>query len=133
MFEVGRVYRRRDIHAKYGGQEQGGISTPSDRPYIFLFSSPRGAEHGYIDGPKPNGQYLYTGEGQRGDMELIRGNRSIRDHLTNRKSLYLFEQTHKGFVRFFGEMAYHSHYEKIGQDTEGHQRKIIVFVLDQVK
>jgi len=133
MFEVGQQYRRRALHELYGGQEQGGISTPSSHPFIFLFSSPRGAEHGYVDGPKPNGQYLYTGEGQRGDMEFIRGNRSIRDHLSDKKALFLFEQTQPGFVRFYGEMAYHSHYEKIGPDTEGRPRKVIVFVLERVK
>jgi 5-methylcytosine-specific restriction protein A len=133
MFVVGQEYRRRDLHVKYGGQQQGGISTPSDHPYIFLFSSPRGEEHGYADGPKPNGQYTYTGEGQRGDMEFSRGNRAIRDHAKDRKSLYLFEETRRGYVRFYGEMAYHSHYEKIGPDTEGHQRNMIVFVLERVK
>jgi 5-methylcytosine-specific restriction protein A len=46
--------RRRDIHAVYGGQQQGGICTPSDHPVIFLFT------YGYGDGwtddgsPRPN-------------------------------------------------------------------------------
>jgi hypothetical protein len=39
MFEVGRVYNRRlEIHQPYGGQRQGGISTPRDWPFIFLFT-----------------------------------------------------------------------------------------------
>ncbi len=39
MFEVGRVYNRRlEIHEPYGGQRQGGISTPRDWPFIFLFT-----------------------------------------------------------------------------------------------
>lgn len=133
MFEVGKEYRRRALHELYGGQEQGGISTPSRHPFLFLFATPNGEKHGYFDGEKPNGQYLFTGEGQRGDMEFLRGNRSIRDHLADRKTLYLFEHTRTGHVRFHGEMVYSTHYEKIGPDTEGHQRKVIVFVLDAVK
>ena len=36
MFEVGRVYNRRlGIHEPYGGQRQGGISTPRDWPFIY--------------------------------------------------------------------------------------------------
>jgi hypothetical protein len=50
-FQVGRVYNRRaDIHGPYGGQQQGGISTPSRYRCIFLFSSPSGRQHGYQDG-----------------------------------------------------------------------------------
>ena len=40
-FEVGRVYSRRaDIHNPYGGQQQGGICTPSRVPCLFLFTGP---------------------------------------------------------------------------------------------
>jgi hypothetical protein len=51
MFEVGRVYdRRREIHKPYGGQHQGGISTPRGRPFVLLFTSPTGEQYGYKDG-----------------------------------------------------------------------------------
>jgi 5-methylcytosine-specific restriction protein A len=46
-----RAYnRRRDIHVVYGGQQQGGICTPSDHPVIFLFTGEAGGQHGYGDG-----------------------------------------------------------------------------------
>lgn len=79
-FPVGSYWKRSDIHALLGGQEQGGISTPSKKPYIIIFSSPRGEEFGYEDGRNPDGFYHYTGEGQVGDMQWVRGNRAIRDH-----------------------------------------------------
>jgi hypothetical protein len=52
-FELGRTYNRRDdIHARFGGQRQGGISTPSGVPYIFLFTGESGEQYGYgWDGP----------------------------------------------------------------------------------
>jgi len=38
-FVIGQVYRRRsDIHERYAGQSQGGISTPQAAPLIFLFT-----------------------------------------------------------------------------------------------
>jgi 5-methylcytosine-specific restriction protein A len=66
MFIKGNLYRRRDLHALYGGQQQGGISTPPAHPFIFLFTSPRGEEYGCIDGWQKDGvTFLYTGEERR--------------------------------------------------------------------
>jgi 5-methylcytosine-specific restriction protein A len=81
MFELGKTYNRRaDIHAKFGGQQQGGCSTPTDHPFIFLFTGKSGEQYGYEDGWDADGVFLFTGEGQLGDMEFVRGNRAIRDH-----------------------------------------------------
>jgi hypothetical protein len=90
-FEVGRTYRRRDIHAGHGGQQQGGISTPQGRPYLLLFTG-TGEHYGYHDGWDKNGVFLYSGEGQIGDMKFTGGNKAIRDHSKNGKDLHLFEQ-----------------------------------------
>lgn len=107
MFVIGKVYRRRDLHAEFGGQEQGGISTPSDHNLIFLFTGESGKKYGYSDRWTNDGIFLYTGERQVGDMEFVRGNRAIRDHAEDGKDLHLFAQTpDKRFVRYEGQMAY---------------------------
>ena len=80
MFEVGHEYRRRDLHAQYGGQGQGGISTPRSQPIILLFTSGRGEEHGYTDYWLDPDTLVYTGEGRYGDMVFVHGNVVIRDH-----------------------------------------------------
>jgi 5-methylcytosine-specific restriction enzyme A len=90
MFTLGQSYVRREIHAPYGGQMQGGISTPANHPIILIFTGEQGHEHGYHDGWE-NGVFLYTGEGQIGDMQSIRGNQAIRDHQINGKDLHVFE------------------------------------------
>jgi tetratricopeptide (TPR) repeat protein len=80
-FEVGKVYSRtRDIHDIIGGSRQSGISTPKNWPRIFLFTGTSGEQHGYQDGWDTEGVFPFFGEGQRGDMELVRGNRAIGDH-----------------------------------------------------
>lgn len=129
-FVSGGVYRRRvDIHARYGGQEQGGISTPKDTPYVFLFTGESGTAHGYEDGWTTEGVFRYTGEGQRGDMKMDAGNLAIRDHRKNGKSLLLFTAHSKGHVRLLGE------FNCIGQsickhpDTDGEMRDAFVFDL----
>ena len=106
-FEVGEVYnRRRAVHGRYGGQPQGGMSTPKDHPVIFLFTGEGGAEHGYRDEFKPDGTYHYTGEGQRGDMSFVRSNRALRDHQADGKRVHLFEAIGGGDVRYVGEVTY---------------------------
>lgn len=132
-FEVGRTYRRiSDIHGHYGGQRQGGISTPSDHPYVFLFTGDAGENYGYRDGFKPDGTFWYTGEGQVGDMKMERGNAAIRNHHAAGKTLILFEYEAKGWVRCLGEATYLAHHTEQRPDRNGDMRDAIVFELDLV-
>ncbi len=137
MFEKGKEYHRRsDIHAAYGGQEQGGISTPSKHPYIFLFSAETGEQFGYNDGwidTDRHTLFRYSGEGQRGDMTMTRGNRAIRDHAENGKQLHLFQRSRHGYYRYLGEFEYVSHLvEERTVDADGRTRQAIVFMLRRV-
>ncbi len=134
MFEIGEVYnRRREIHEKFGGQQQGGISTPSDKPFIFLFTGERGEDYGYKDGWNDEGIFLYTGEGQLGDMEFVRGNLAIRDHSETGKALHVFKNIGKGQCEYVGEFICSSWEWRIGSDYTGNKRKIIVFHLTEEK
>lgn len=50
--------------------------------------------------------FLYTGEGQMGDMAFVRGNRAIRDHAANGKDIVFFETLGNGKgCRFLGDFA----------------------------
>jgi 5-methylcytosine-specific restriction protein A len=69
-FEPGGIYNRvRHIHDVYGGQRQGGISTPKAAPLIFLFTGEAGDQYGYHDGLRDDGTFAYTGEGQVGEKD----------------------------------------------------------------
>jgi 5-methylcytosine-specific restriction protein A len=127
--KIGNVYSRADIHDRYGGQRQGGVSTPSQFPYIFLFSGKQGEEYGYEDGQRDDQVYLYSGEGQLGDMEMARGNRAIREAYNNNKTIHLFEYVQPGHVRYVGEMMYVGHHWTEMPDRTGQLRKGIVFEL----
>lgn len=130
MFETGRVYvRRSEIHGRYKGQQQGGISTPTSVPAIFLFTGESGAEYGYEDKFLPSGLYRYTGEGQVGDMTWVRGNSAIRDHQSAGKSLHLFEEAGPAKVRYVGEATYVGHHLEELPDRNGDLRQAIVFDL----
>jgi len=130
MFEVGKEYHRRtDLHEKYGGQRQGGISTPQNYPFIFIFTSDSGEQHGYKD-EFIDGLFWYTGEGQVGDMEMIKGNKAILNHVETGKKIHVFEYTRKAFVRYVGAAECLGYKEQIRPDREGNERKVFVFQLD---
>ena len=133
VFEVGRIYnRRQEIHEPYGGQWQGGISTPADQPFIFLFTGESGEQYGYRDGWDQNGVFLYTGEGPVGPMEFKRGNRAIRDQAKDGKELHLFESLGKGRgYRYRGMFAYSTWEYRPGIGLSGEERQVIVFHLMQ--
>ena len=130
-FSRGATYRRReDIHGRFGGQQQGGISTPLGAPFVFLFTGNEGEAYGYQDGWDAGGIFRYTGEGQIGDMEFRAGNKAIRDHATDGKDLLLFQTLGKGKpVRFLGTFSL-ANFELVpAPDKKGAQRQAIVFHL----
>ena len=131
MFVPGEEYRRDAIHALFGGQRQRGIVTPARARAVFLFSSPKGTLAGYADGWTADRRfYLYTGEGQSGDMRLTSGNRAIAEHRQQGRPLLLFEYTRPGWYRYVGEFEYVSHEHRAGiPDREGRPRTAIVFRL----
>lgn len=112
MYVVGQQYnRRRDVHQKLGGQQQGGVATPSGSPFIVVFTGDSGENFGYSDHFGPDGTFWYTGEGQVGDMQMVRGNRALRDQLADGKTILVFEYVASGTVRYWGEadcVAFHS-------------------------
>ena len=133
MFEIGRVYNRRsEIHGPYGGQWQGGISTPRDWPLVFLFTGESGSSTVTGTGGDDNGVFLYTGEGQEGDMEFSRGNRAIRDHALDGNDIHLFQAPGKGEgYRYLGRFACSTWEFRRGTDLNGDERRVIVFHLIQ--
>ena len=130
-FIEGNEYRRRDIHHEYGGQMQGGISTPANHPMIFLFTGEQGEIYGYHDGFQNDGLFWYTGEGQVGDMEFVRGNLTIRDSAITNKDIHVFEYLVRGsgMVRYLGMMDYVGHHLSQAPDIHNNLRDVIIFEL----
>ena len=131
MFEIGKEYKRREeIHLPYGGQRQGGISTPKDKPYIFLFTSDSGGKHGYKDEYRDDGVFWYTGEGQIGDMEMVSGNKAILTHTEQGKTLHVFEESKRAYVRYIGTAECLGYHVETRPDNNADDRDAFVFHLD---
>ncbi len=133
MFIEGQTYSRAWLHQNYGGQQQSGISTPSQHRIIFLFTGETGAQYGYSDSWTEDGLFLYTGEGQVGDMTFVRGNAAIRDHLEDGKDLHLFGYVGSGLVRYIGQMVCTGFHYQPGPDRGDQTRNLIIFELAPVR
>jgi hypothetical protein len=129
--DIGATLPRAELHAKYGGRRQGGISPSKLSPNVFLFTDQRrGVLHGYLyDGQREDGLYHYTGEGQYGDQRMAQGNRAIRDHREEGRELHLFDAG-AGQATYLGQFSYVDHYTADAPETgDGPIRSVIVFRL----
>lgn len=128
-FVRGQLYRRRDLHDQYGGQRQGGISTPQNHPFLMLFTGETGEQYGYRDGWIDDGLFEYSGEGQYGDMQMVRGNRAILEHAAKGNDLHLFQTEGSGMVRYIGQMVCAGYKNREAPDLAGQLRQAIIFDL----
>lgn len=131
-FEVGALYnRQKQIHGVFGGQQQGGISTPKEHPLVIAFTGEAGVSHGYHDFWDDDEVFHYFGEGQVGDMKYVAGNRAIGEHVRDGKTLVVFQMMGKGRpYRYLGRFMCQSSYVQPGTpDREGQLRSAIVFRL----
>jgi len=129
VFVHGRRYKRSELHRRYGGQRQGGIATPRSYAMVFLFTGEGGRQFGYRDRWTDEGFFEYTGEGQRGNMQMVRGNAAIMNHAAKGKDLHLFEAAGRGFVRYIGQMVCAGFETRDAPDVDGRSREVMVFNL----
>jgi predicted restriction endonuclease len=130
---TGNVYKRSELHDTFGGSRQSGISPCSAHPYVFIFSTARGEDNGYDDGWSEDNQYFYySGEGQIGDMEFKRGNRSLLHHVEENKQVLLFQEAQKTFVELKARLDLVDYEELVGPDRDGNNRRIIRFIFERL-
>ena len=123
------INRQRDLHDRFGGTRQSGISPCAKFPFIFLFTAASGKQHGYKDRWLSETTFEITGEGQFGDMEMKRGNRAVLNHVKDGRELHLFKKTSSGAYEYLGQFEYESHTLLAGEDTERKSRQMIQFRL----
>jgi hypothetical protein len=92
--DPGDTIVRRELHDRYGGGRQGGMSPSAQSPNVMLFTDPKsGEQHGYYDGWASDGVFEYTGEGQHGDQQMTAGNKSLLNHRKAGRNVRLFTGT----------------------------------------
>lgn len=142
--QPGETLVRDDIHRRFGGNPQAGISRSGSTTNVVVYSDPEKAgDNGYdFDGwDVAEEVFYYTGEGKIGDQKMDRGNRAIADHVADGYALRLFlaignkpgSQTR--IQRYLGEFAVDPErpYEvRNAPGTDGALRKVFVFRLRPV-
>lgn len=131
-FIPNQLYKRSLIHDEYGGNRQGGISPSAKVPYIFIFSGKSGAQYCYRDGWDNHNIFSYTGEGQEGDMQFIKGNLALKDHINRGKRVFLFEIEGGGLVKFSSELEFYDADYFETPDKNGSNRIGIRFFLKRI-
>ena len=128
--KAGDSLSRREVHARFGGRQQGGIGPSSKSPVVLFFTDPKtGHQHGYYDGWDDGGLFNYVGEGQVGDQRLIQGNKSILNHASDGRSLEGFLSSGTQ-VTYLGEFELVDHYFTDAHETASHVlRQVVVFRL----
>ncbi|MEV0122062.1 restriction endonuclease [Streptomyces sp. NPDC050703] len=130
---VGAEIRRRELHDRYGGSRQSGISHSRSAPVVMCFTDPaQGARYGYRDGWDADGLFHYTGEGQVGDQRMTKGNKAILNHVADQRELHVFEGVRSGVVRYRGQYDLpdpQAWYRAEALDREGDTRSVIIFKL----
>ena len=129
---IGAKIARKEIHDRFGGVREGGISPVLEKSKnIMIFSHPRAnAEHGYeADVWLDEDTFLYCGEGPSGDQQMVRYNKSVLQHSEKDKVLRVFDGTR-------GEVVYKGAFELDSEDPwfykdsigfDGNPRKVIMF------
>lgn len=127
----GETILRKELHERWGGRQQGGISPSRSTPNIFIFWSPAvGEKHGYYDEFRSDGFFYYTGAGQYGDQRLRDANLALLNHALDGRSVHLFAGA-GGEVEYVGELEIdpdEPYYETEGPETDdGPLRRVFVF------
>lgn len=122
---------RKELHDRWGGRRQGGISPSSTTPNIFIFWSPAiGEQHGYYDEFREDGRFYYTGAGQYGDQQLRDANRVLLNHRQDGRRVHLFAGA-GGEVEYLTELVIddaNPYYETEAPETgDGPLRRVYVF------
>jgi len=95
--------KRTELHARFGGRTQSGITASSSSPNVLVFTDPdTGEQYGYFDEWGTDGCFYYTGEGQTGDQDPKRGgNKALLRARRERQAIRLFDGT-AGVVTYLG-------------------------------
>lgn len=127
----GDTVRRSDVHVRFGGRRQGGISPSRHAPVVMFFTDPAtGHQHGYYDGWDAERLFNYVGEGQKGDQRFVQGNKSILRHREDGRSIEGFLANGVN-VTYLGEFELVDWFLRDAHETgdETTLRQVIVFRL----
>ena len=94
FFTAGKIYKRAVIHNHYGGNRQSEFRSLQNFPLYSFFLENLGISTGIETNGRMKIFFSYTGEGQIGDMEFVKGNLALREHLKMGRRIF-YSSKHK--------------------------------------
>ena len=131
-FIIGNIYKREDLLSAFKGAFQGGINICKKTNTVVITSLHTGNRI-YDDKLFDGDVMYYTGEGQRGNQKLWKGNKAIYEAKDMGRDIHLFvrfkktEYTYYGKVQLVDEPFFADE-----KDVDGLMRKVIKFPMMQV-
>ena len=134
---AGNIFVRKEVHAAYGGSQQGGITPTKNTNKVFIWSNESGPHHGYQDGWSDDGIiYYYTGAGQHGDqdIEATRHNGRLLRHSENGDDVLLFigQKGTGGLWKYECKLSLIDYEFFQTKGTDKKNRRAIRFILERI-
>ncbi len=131
LLNLGAVYRRADLHGRFGGNKYCGIVPSKKESVVLIFHTQEPSQQFYRDGFDSDGLYWYSGQGQQGDMTWNASNNAVLNHMIDGRDLFFFERVQRkgGLWQFSHIMRYFNHRIKDRPDNDQKIRKAIIFGL----
>jgi hypothetical protein len=136
---VGEVLTRHELHQRFGGTPQGGISPSSASGMVLLFTV-ESPDLTNFTGWGEDKLFHFMGQGLRGDQSMTQGNRSLLRHKEDGRAVHVFHQIQgraadRRLYRHLGRFELDHEtpwYSADAPDADGNQRSVIVFRLRPV-
>lgn len=123
----GDILTNEQLNDIFGVSNMGGIRISKLTGTILLVSS---ADNALYEDRDQDGLFSYTGEGQKGDQELVRGNKAVYDSPSRGTPLLLFFKRQTNEYEFQGEVRLAAAPVQEQQpDVDGQLRTVLVFPL----
>jgi hypothetical protein len=130
-WNVGGCYTARDVCQAFrmGGRVRGiGRSAAGD---LCVVTGSRREGSVYRD-ELHGDEFLYRGEGLRGDQELRRGNRRLAEAVASRAPVHVFRYERRNAYRYLGRAVATRLTWETESDADGVERRVVVFALHMV-
>ncbi|MFE2842545.1 restriction endonuclease [Streptomyces scopuliridis] len=136
---AGEVVTRRELHERFGGTPQGGISPSTKSRMVMVFTADSPAPHD-LTGWGEDGIFHFMGAGMHGDQEMTRGNLALLRHSADGRAVHVFHQlsvntegakTHRHLGQFEVDPE-QPYYTADAPDASGDVRTVLVFRLRPV-
>lgn len=126
MFEIGKVYNKKQLHEQYGAQEIKEICTQKNIPPIFIFTSDEGKNYGDRGEWISEDMYVYTDYLMNSNLKF---KPESKEHNFDNGDVYLFKHLNEERVELKDIMKLVKLNIEAGYDEDGSYKERVKYEL----